>query len=82
MFHYVQSSHNYNSQKLERNQMSLNRGMDTENVVHLDNLSQLLKTMTLCNSQENGWKLKNIILSYITHSQKSANGMHSLINGY
>jgi hypothetical protein len=25
----------YNSQKLERTQMSLNRGMDTENVVHL-----------------------------------------------
>jgi len=27
----------YNSQKLERAQMSLNRGMDTENVVHLHN---------------------------------------------
>jgi hypothetical protein len=26
-----------NSQKLERTQMSLNRGMDTENVVHLHN---------------------------------------------
>jgi hypothetical protein len=25
----------YNSQKLERTQMSFNRGMDTENVVHL-----------------------------------------------
>jgi len=30
MFHYVQSNLIYNSQKLERNQMSLNRGMDTE----------------------------------------------------
>jgi hypothetical protein len=27
----------YNSQKLKRTQMSLNRGMDTENVVHLHN---------------------------------------------
>ena len=27
----------YNSQKLERTQMFLNRGMDTENVVHLHN---------------------------------------------
>jgi hypothetical protein len=27
----------YNSQKLERTQMPLNRGMDTENVVHLHN---------------------------------------------
>jgi hypothetical protein len=27
----------FNSQKLERTQMSLNRGMDTENVVHFHN---------------------------------------------
>ena len=35
--HYVHSSLIYNSQKLERTQMPLNRGMDTENVVHLYN---------------------------------------------
>jgi hypothetical protein len=35
MLHYVHSSLIYNSQKLERTQMSLNRGMNTENVVHL-----------------------------------------------
>jgi hypothetical protein len=33
--HYTDSSLIYNSQKLERNQMSLNREMDTENVVPL-----------------------------------------------
>jgi hypothetical protein len=32
MLHYVHSSLIYNSQKLERTQMPLNRGMDTENV--------------------------------------------------
>jgi hypothetical protein len=37
MLYYIYSSLIYNSQKLERNQMSLNRGMDTENVVHLHN---------------------------------------------
>ena len=37
MLHYVHSSLIYNSQKLERIQMPLNRGMDTENVVHLHN---------------------------------------------
>jgi hypothetical protein len=37
MLHYFQSSLIYNSQKLEKIQMSLNRGMDTENVVHLHN---------------------------------------------
>ena len=34
MFRYTHSSLIYNSKKLERTQMSLNRGMDTENVVH------------------------------------------------
>ena len=34
---YVHSSLIYNSQKLERTQMPLNRGMDTENLVHLHN---------------------------------------------
>jgi hypothetical protein len=37
MLHYVHSNRIYNSQKLERTQMSLKRRMDTENVVHLHN---------------------------------------------
>ena len=37
MLNYVHNSLIYNSQKLERNQMSLNRKMDTENVIHLHN---------------------------------------------
>jgi hypothetical protein len=37
MLHYVHSSLIYNSQKLERTQMTINRRMDTENVVHLYN---------------------------------------------
>jgi hypothetical protein len=32
---YVHSSYIYNSQKLEATQMSLNRGMDMKNVIHL-----------------------------------------------
>jgi hypothetical protein len=37
VLHYVHSSLIYSIQKLERTQMPLNRGMDTENVVHLHN---------------------------------------------
>jgi hypothetical protein len=37
MLYYVHISLIYNSQKLERTQISLNRGMDIENVVHLHN---------------------------------------------
>jgi hypothetical protein len=32
MLHYIYDSLIYNSQKLERTQMSFNRGMDTENL--------------------------------------------------
>jgi len=42
MLHYDHSSLIYNSQKLERTQMPFNRGMDTENVVHLHNVVLLL----------------------------------------
>jgi hypothetical protein len=47
MLPYVHSNRIYNSQKLEKNKMSLNRRMDTENVVHLCNemLLKLLKTI-------------------------------------
>jgi hypothetical protein len=37
MHHYVHSSIIYNSQELERNLMSFNRRIDTENEVHLHN---------------------------------------------
>jgi hypothetical protein len=37
MLHYIHSSLIYNGQKLERTQMPLNRGIDTENVVQLHN---------------------------------------------
>ena len=37
MVHYDHSSLMYDSQKLERTQMSFNRGMDTEYVVYLHN---------------------------------------------
>jgi hypothetical protein len=49
MLHYFHSSLIYNSQKLEITQMPLNRGMDTENVVHLHNgvLLSYLKRMNL-----------------------------------
>jgi hypothetical protein len=37
MLHYAHSNLIYNSQNLETTQTSLNRGVDTENVVHLHN---------------------------------------------
>jgi hypothetical protein len=43
---HVHSSLIYNSQKLERTQMSLNRGMATENVLHLFVVFKLQNSLT------------------------------------
>jgi hypothetical protein len=88
MLHYVHNSLIYNSQKLERTQIPLNRGMDTENVVHL---MWYIYTMEYCSAIKSNefikflgkWmNLEDIILSEVTHSQKSTHDMHSLISGH
>jgi hypothetical protein len=80
MLHYVHSSLIDNSQKLERTQMLLNRGMDTENVLHLLSAIKNNKFMKFIGK----WMdLEDIILSEVTQSQKKyTNDMHSLISGY
>ena len=82
MFRYTHSSLIYNSKKLERTQMSLNRRMDTENVVHLHNgvLLSYLKNEFI-NFLGRWMYLEDIILSEVTQSQKNTHGMHSLISG-
>ena len=84
MLHYVHSSLIYNSQKLERTQMSLNRGMATENVVHLHNAVLLIykKKNEFMKFLGKWMDLKGIILSEVTQSQKISHDMHSLISGY
>ena len=79
MLHYVHSSLIDNSQKLERTQMLLNRGMDTENVLHLLSAIKNNKFMKFIGK----WMdLEDIILSEVTHSQKNTHDMNSLISGY
>jgi hypothetical protein len=78
MVHCFQSSHIYNSQKLERTQMPLNRGMDTENVVHYS----AIKNNDFMKFSGKWMKPENSILSEVTQSQKNIHGMHSLSNGY
>jgi hypothetical protein len=83
MLHYVHGSLIYNSQKLERTQMSLNRGMDTENVVHLHNGVLLSYQKNEFMKFLGKWMvLEDIILSEVTQSQKKSLDMHSLISGY
>ena len=83
MLHYVLRSPIYNCQKLERTQMSLNGGMDTENVVYIYNgVYSGSKNNEIFKFLDKSMELENIILSDITQSQKNTPGMHSLISGY
>jgi hypothetical protein len=80
MLHYVHSSLIYNSQKLARTKMSLNRLMDTESVVDLHN--RAIKNNTFIKFLDKWMDLEDIILSEVTQSQKNTHGMHSLVSGY
>jgi hypothetical protein len=68
---------------MEKTQMSLNRGIDTENVV--------IYTMEYYSAITNNdfmkfvgiWmELENNILNEVTQSQKNTHGMYSLISRY
>jgi hypothetical protein len=68
-----------NSQKLERTQMSFNRGMwyvytmEYYSAIKKDEFMKFLKKCM---------ELENIILNEVTQSQKKTHGIYSLISGY
>ena len=66
MLHYVHNSLNYNSQKLERIQISLNGGTDTENVVHLQMEYSAIKNNEFMKFLDKWMDLEDIILSEVT----------------
>jgi hypothetical protein len=71
------------SQKLERTQMSLNRGMDTENVsIYIMEYYSAIKNNEFMKFLGKWMDLEDIILSKVTPSQKNTHDMHSLISGY
>ena len=83
MLHYVHSSLIYNSQKLERTQMPLNRGMDTENVyIYTMEYYSAIKKNEFMKFLGKWMDLEGIILSEVTQSQKNSHDMYSLISGY
>ena len=84
MLHYVHSSPIYNSQKLERAQMPLNRGIDTEMwYIYTMEYYLAIKNNEFHKKFLGKWMdLEDIILSEVTQSQKKSLDMHSLISGY
>ena len=83
MLHYVHSSLIYNSQKLERTQMPLKRGMDTENVVHYTmKYYSAIKKNAFMKFLGKQLDLEGIVLSEVIQSQKNSHDTHSLISEY
>ena len=83
MLHYLHYSLIYNSQKLERTQMSLNRGMDTENVyLYTIEYYAAFKKNEFIKFLGKWMDLEGIILSEVTQSRKNSHDMYSLICGY
>jgi sulfur transfer complex TusBCD TusB component (DsrH family) len=72
MLYFVHSCPIYRSQKAERTQMCINRGMDTENVVHLHNgVNAAIKNNEFIKFLGKWVYLEDIILSEVTQSQKT-----------
>ena len=68
---------------MERTQMSLNRGMDKENVVHFTmGYYSAIKNNEFMKVLGKWMGLENIILSEVIQSLKNTHVMHSLISGY
>ena len=83
MLHYVHSSLIYSSQKLQRTQILLNRGVDTENVViYTMEYYSAIKNNEFMKFLGKWMYLEDIILSEVTQSQKKSLDMHSLISRY
>ena len=79
MLHYVHSILNYSIQKLERTQMSLNRGM--WHIYTMEYYSDI-KNNKFMKFLGKWTDLEDIILSEVTQSQKNTNDMHSLRSRY
>jgi hypothetical protein len=83
MLHYVHSSLIYNSQKLERTQMPLNRGMDKKmGYIYTMEYYSAIKKNEFMKFLGKWIDMEGITLNEVTKSQKNSNDMYSLISGY
>jgi hypothetical protein len=72
MFHYAHSSLIYNTKKLKRTQMSLNRGIDVEMwYIYTMEYYSSIKNNEFKKFLDKWMDLEDIILSEVTQSQKN-----------
>ena len=82
MLHYAHSSLIYNSQKLERTQMSLEEWTQKISYIYTMEYYSAIKNNEFMKFLGKWMDLEGIILSEVTQSQKNSHDMHSLISGY
>jgi hypothetical protein len=83
MLHYVQNSLIYNSQKLERTQMPLNREWIQKMwYIYTIEYYSAIKKNEFMKFLGKWMDLEGIILSEVTQSQKNSHNMYSLISRY
>ena len=83
MLYYVHSSPIYNSQNLERTDVSLNGRMDVRMwCIYTMEYYSSIRNNECMKFLDKWMELEDIILSEVTQSQKINHGMHSLISGY
>jgi hypothetical protein len=83
MLHYVHSILIYNSQKLERTQMSLTEEWIQKMwYIYAMEYSSATKNNEFMKFLGKWMDLEDIILSAVTQSQKNTHDMHSLISEY
>jgi hypothetical protein len=83
MLHYVHSSLIYNSQKLERTQMPLNKEWIQKMwYIYTMEYYSAIKKIEFMKFLAKWMDLEGIILSEVTQSQKNSHDMYSLISGY
>jgi len=79
MLHYVPSCLIYNNQKLERTQMSFNRGMNIKMwYIYTMEYYSAVKNNDFMKFLGKWMELENIILSEVTQSQENTCGLQSL----
>ena len=82
MLNYVHSSPIYNSQKLERTEMYLNRGIQKMWYIYTMEYYSAIKNNEFMKFLGKWLDMEGIILSEVTQSQKNLHNMYSLISRY
>ena len=83
MLHHVHNNLIYNSQTMERNQMSLKKEL-IQKIWYINTMQydSAIKNNEFMNFLDKWMDLEDIILSEVNQSQKNTHDIHTVKNGY